>query len=120
MVIIGGVPLILQIIIKMKKHKVIRKLEKEQGIFYSEVKILTPLESVDKIENSKSLEIVCGFSEFENRTLLFRNKLYKTSSGLYIYWEKNIASDTYNVTIYHKYEQLSEVLIYIKQLTKLI
>jgi hypothetical protein len=101
----------------MKKHKVIRKLEKEKGIFYSEVKILTPINSVDKIENSKSLEIVCGFSEFENRTLLFRNKLYKTSSGLYIYWEKR-NDNSYDITIYHKYEQLSEVVIYVTQLTK--
>ena len=114
---IDGVLLTLQTIIKMKKNKVIKKIEKDLGIFYSEIKGIISGESLNKIENNKSLEIICGLSEFENKKLLFRNKLYKTPSGFYIYWEKR-DDNTYDITIYHMYEHLSEIFIYLTQLTK--
>ncbi len=101
----------------MKKHRIIRKIEKEEKVYFSETKAVKPISSVDKIENSKSLSVIHGCAEYDNRHLLFVNKLYKTPSGFYIYWEKT-EDNSYYVTIYHKYEHTSEVLIYLAQLNK--
>ena len=101
----------------MKKHRIIRKIEKSQGLFFSESKITKPIDSVDIIENSKNLTVVHGCAEYENKNLLFVNKLYKSPSGFYIYWEK-IEDKGYFVTIYHEYKQTQEVFIYLRQLYK--
>ncbi len=101
----------------MKKHRVIRKIEKKEGLFFSESHMVNPISSVDKIEKSKSLSVIHGHAEYDNKHLTFVNKLYKTPSGFYIYWEKT-EDNSYYVTIYHKYEHTSEVLIYLAQLNK--
>lgn len=101
----------------MSKPEYIKKIENTEGIL-SVVKLRDSVESVSKIDNNKNLTLVYVESEFYDNRPKFNSKLYKTSTGFYIYWKRHSAVDKYEIEIYHKPENMNEVTIFLSQLNK--
>jgi hypothetical protein len=100
----------------MKKIKYIRELEKINGI-YSVIELEKPLMSVSDLESNKNLLTVYVESKFsEDNKNHITKKLYKTTAGFYIYWERPI--ELYFLSVYYKPEKMQEILIFLRQLNK--
>jgi hypothetical protein len=75
------------------------------------------LRSVSDLESNKNLETVYVESKFsEDSKNHTTKKLYKTTGGFYIYWERPI--DMYFLSVYYKPEKIQEILIFLRQLNK--
>ena len=100
-----------------QKPEYIRLIEKEHGLF-SSVDFGTTEKSFDTFLSKRSLTLVWseGFSNFDNRVFVNKEKIYKTKQGFYLYLL--IDEDIINLKVYYKQEQLSELTIFIGQLIK--
>jgi hypothetical protein len=104
----------------MNKVEYIKRIEDTEGIF-SILTVVSLVDSTNKIDNNKNLELVYMETEFINNKPNFKSKLYKTSTGFYIYWKRHLSTDNINkfeITIYHKPENINEIIIFLSQLNK--
>jgi hypothetical protein len=101
----------------MNKPEYIKKIENTEGVL-SVVILRDSIESVSKIDKNKNLTLVYMESEFHDNRPKFKSKLYKTSTGFYIYWKQHPVVDKFEIEIYHKPENINEVTIFLSQLNK--
>lgn len=107
------------------KPDYIKNLEKEVGIL-SIIKQSTDFDNFDKFDNNKNLELIYSEADFSKSKVVYKNKLYKSSSDFFIFCEMVTVppfgqqTQKYNIllNIYHKPPQINEVTIYLIQLNK--
>jgi hypothetical protein len=100
----------------MKKPEYIENLEKINGI-YSVTEMDVLLESINILDTNKNITTVYVESNFSNDNKnIITKKIYKTTGGFYIYWEKGI--EWYFLSVYYKPEKMQEILIFLRQLNK--
>jgi hypothetical protein len=106
----------------MNKPECIKKIEDENKEMFSVVNLdeLIDKKVVDSLDKNKNLTIVHMDADFTLGTLKYNSKLYKTSNGIYIYCKSHlgIGWDNKEVSVYHKPENINEVIIFLKQLIK--
>jgi hypothetical protein len=104
----------------MEKPEYITNIEKTEGV-YSVTTLELKLKNIDKIDNNKNLETVYIKGIFSDNKYQMEKKLYKTSGGFYIYLEETYQLQDwkeYSLSVYHKPENLKEILIFLMQLNK--
>lgn len=100
----------------MRKPDYIKELEKNNGIF-SETRLSYTLNDITKLDSNKNLVTVYVENVVsEENEVYTAAKLYKTTGGFYIYWEKVLSQ--YFISVYHKPEKSKEILIFLLSLNK--
>jgi len=100
----------------MNKPEYIKKIEEKEGIL-STFEVYNTVDSTTKIDNNKNLTLVVSECKLIDNKPEYDSKLYKTSTGFYIYWIRTIV-DTYKIVVYHRPENINEVIIFLTQLNK--
>lgn len=106
----------------MIKPAYIEKIEQENKQVFSVVNLeeVIDIKKIDSLDKNKNLLLVHTDAEFALDKLRYHSKLYKTSNEVYIYCKSHLGTgwDSMEITVYHKPENLNEVIIFLKQLTK--
>lgn len=100
----------------MTKPDYIKNIEEKEGTL-STFEVFDTFESTSKIDNNKNLILVVSECLFIDNKPKYNSKLYKTSTGFYIYWNRTVM-DEFKVVVYHKPENINEVIIFLTQLNK--
>ena len=101
----------------MKKPNYIKKIEKDEGIFFSVMDLPCANIEFEKFINSK-FELVHSISNIEqNLKITFKEKLYKTKQEFYLYLLITEDGDVQS-RIYYKQKQLDELRLVIGQILK--
>lgn len=104
----------------IKKPNYIKKIELEEGVL-SIMENGVLLNSVDKIEKNKNIQLLETDSYFQKDKLIYNSKLYKSQAGFYIYWKRHLTQDIhdkYELYIFHKPENINEIIIFLKIINK--
>lgn len=96
----------------MNKPEYIQKIENKSGEFFSVVNLG---EISGNSINEINYELLYISSKYVNDKVLWTEKVLKTKHGFYLYLNRG---DLINIDIYHKPEQLNELIIFIKQFIK--
>jgi hypothetical protein len=101
----------------MNISKYILKLE-EKGETFSTMSLSLPIEFDEFIGGRKVIIIHSHFTMDIDGKRIYKEKLYKTTQGFYIYLFKEHECPTFEVTIHYKQEQSNEFDLFIGQLLK--
>lgn len=106
----------------MNKPDYIKKVEEETKEFFSVVHSdeLIETSKLTSWDKNKNLTVAYMDTEFTLGVLKYNSKIYKTSSGFYIYCRTHLGTgwDNMEVSVYHKPENINEVIIFLKQINK--
>jgi hypothetical protein len=101
----------------MNKPEYIKNLEKTTD-YFSVLNIGEFLISGDSI-NETNYDLVYTCSSYLNDKIVWKQKILKTKHGFYLYLKRHdLYKDSLEIDVYHKPEQLNELIIFIKQLVK--
>jgi hypothetical protein len=100
----------------MTKPDYIKNVEEKEG-FLSTFELYSTMPSTTKIDNNKNLILVVSECKFIDNKPQYDSKLYKTSTGFYIYWRRTVM-DEFKIVVYHRPENINEVIIFLTQLNK--
>jgi hypothetical protein len=96
----------------MDKPEYIQKFEEKSGEFLSVVNLG---EISGNSINETNYELLYINSKYVDDKVYWTEKVLKTKHGFYLYLNR---SNSINIDIYHRPEQLNELIIFIKQFIK--
>lgn len=106
----------------MIKPKFIKRVEKQTQEVFSSVSsdILVSKTKIESFDKNKNMTLVHVDACYEPDGIKYNSKLYKTSSGFYIYCKTHLGTgwDNFEISVYLKPENINEVIIFLKQLNK--
>jgi hypothetical protein len=104
----------------MEKPYYILQVETESKEIFSVMgsEVLLHESTINYLDKSKNTTTVFTESILVDKGVKYKSKIYKTSSGFYIYCKSISGDDKFEASVYHRPENLNEVIIFLKQLNK--